>query len=67
MRFLVILFAAIIGGFVLSSATPEPACAQLGCGLKPLKPLTPLGCTDLCAQCECDSRGKNCKWKWVCC
>ena len=45
--------------------TPPPACAS-GCGLKPLKPLPPLGCKDLVAVCQCDGRGQNCKWVWMC-
>jgi len=45
---------------------PVVAPAQSGCGLKPLKPLTPLGCKDLAAQCRCDSNGRNCRWEWVC-
>ena len=46
--------------------TPAPVCAQSGCGLKPLKPLVPLGCKDLVAQCRCDARGQSCRWEWVC-
>lgn len=41
-------------------------CAAEGCGLKPLKPLTPLGCKDLVPECRCDSQGRNCGWTWVC-
>ena len=67
MRTFAILLALVLGGFVTSSANPDTACAAASCGLKPLKPLTPLGCTDLCAQCECDARGQNCHWTWVCC
>jgi hypothetical protein len=38
------LLALIAGAFVVSSAAPEPACAALGtCGIKPLKPIPPLG------------------------
>ncbi len=61
------LIALIAGAFVLSSAAPEPACASLGCGIKPIKPIPPIGCTDLCAQCQCDASGKNCRWIWICC
>lgn len=47
--------------------TSAPICTgQSGCGLKPLKPLPPLGCKDLVAVCRCDSRGQNCRWEWVC-
>ena len=55
---LVILFWSILAG--------DGALAQSGCGLKPLKPLPPLGCKDLVAQCVCDDRGRNCSWTWVC-
>ena len=37
-----------------------------GCGIMPIKPITPIGCRDLRPVCECDERGKNCRWKWVC-
>ena len=45
--------------------TPSPACAG-NCGLKPLKPLTPLNCRDLVAVCVCDAQGQNCRWEWHC-
>jgi len=37
-----------------------------GCGLVPLKPLTPLGCSDLVAVCVCDENGQNCYYQWHC-
>lgn len=46
--------------------TAPAAAAAASCGLTPLKPLTPLGCSDLVAQCQCDSRGENCSWEWIC-
>ncbi len=62
------LIAMIAGALIFSSATPEPACAALGtCGLKPLKPIPPLGCKDLCAQCQCNATGSDCRWVWICC
>lgn len=36
------------------------------CGLKPLRPVPPVGCKDLAASCQCDSKGKNCHWVWTC-
>lgn len=36
----------------------------VGCGLMPLRPLTPLGCKDIKPQCVCDKSG--CRWQWVC-
>ncbi len=59
----VALACMIIGSLLVA---PSPACAQTGCGLKPLKPLIPMGCKDLVAECRCDSRGQNCHWEWVC-
>jgi hypothetical protein len=67
MRTFAVLLALALGVLLTSSAYPDAACATSGCGLRPLKPLTPLGCQDLCAECECDSRGQNCHWRWVCC
>lgn len=37
-----------------------------GCGVKPVKPVAPVGCRDVVAQCECDERGRECRWRWVC-
>lgn len=39
--------------------------AVYGCGLEPLKPLAPLGCTDMEPVCICDSDGE-CEWKFAC-
>ena len=51
------LFALALGlGPML---TPSPACAAGGCGIKPIKPIPPIGCKDLVAQCRCDSSGQN--------
>jgi hypothetical protein len=36
------------------------------CGIKPIKPIPPVGCKDLRAECVCDVNGQNCKWEWVC-
>jgi len=41
------------------------ARAQSGCGVTPVKPVRPVGCKDLVAQCQCDDRGR-CRWVWVC-
>ena len=65
-KLLVLAFALLCSAWVLS-ASPERACAGGTCGIMPLKPLTPLGCTNLCPSCQCDSRGQNCSWVWVCC
>jgi hypothetical protein len=50
----------------LALAFSAPAVCATGCGLRPIKPITPLGCSDLVAQCQCDEDGKNCTWTWVC-
>jgi hypothetical protein len=59
-----VVLASVVAGILL--LTPRPACAQSGCGLKPIKPLVPIGCKDLVAECRCDSNGQNCRWEWVC-
>jgi hypothetical protein len=62
------LLVLIAGALVFSSTSPEPACAAVGtCGVKPIKPIPPLGCKDLCAQCQCNATGTDCNWVWVCC
>jgi len=50
----------------LSTLVVERACAS-GCGILPIKPIPPLGCSDLCPQCQCDTQGQNCRWVWICC
>lgn len=42
------------------------AIASAQCGIVPIKPIPPLGCKDLRAECVCDARGQNCHWDWVC-
>lgn len=37
-----------------------------GCGIVPIKPIVPIGCKDLRAECVCDASGQNCEWQWVC-
>ena len=67
MKYAIALLAfvvSVVAGSLL--VAPSPACAQSGCGLQPLKPLPPLGCKDLVAECRCDSNGQNCRWEWVC-
>lgn len=61
------IFLAPMLAFVAGLLTliPGDVCAS-GCGLMPLKPLTPLGCDDLVAECRCDSQAQNCRWEWVC-
>ena len=60
------LLALIAGALVLSSTAPEPACAYRGtCGIKPIKPIPPLGCTEMCASCQCSADGSDCDWVWV--
>lgn len=61
----ILLFGGLLLGSLAVMATPAPLLAQIGCGLTPLKPLPPLGCKDLVAQCTCDNRGK-CYWEWIC-
>ena len=56
---------AVVVALALSIA-PGPAAGASGCGIKPIKPITPIGCKDLVARCQCDSKGQNCKWVWDC-
>lgn len=50
-------------GFLLGTYS---ASAQTSCGLQPLKPLAPMGCSDTIPSCVCDQRGGNCRWQFVC-
>ena len=45
---------------------PAEVASAGGCGLKPLKPLPPIGCKDLVAVCMCGTDGKTCQWEWQC-
>lgn len=50
---------------VAAAFTAQERCGG-GCGIRPIKPIPPMGCKDLVAVCRCDSRGCNCEWEWVC-
>lgn len=70
-RLLLILPAAALAAALLMA--PAPTCAQsgyastqMGCGFKPMKPMVPMGCKDLVAECRCDARGQRCRWEWIC-
>jgi hypothetical protein len=45
-----------------------PIAAQNNCNieLKPLKPLTPVGCADTMPACICNPSGIDCHWTWAC-
>ncbi len=60
------LFAGLLLLAVSTLLTGSPVRANEGCGLRPLKPLRPLGCKDLVAECVCDSDGEHCRWEWRC-
>jgi hypothetical protein len=53
------------------SVSATPGCSQaMSCGIElvPLKPLPPLGCSDLKRECVCDTSKTpaKCGWAWVC-
>jgi hypothetical protein len=62
---------ALWAGLLLVATTPPTASAppvpadSVGCGIKPIKPIPPVGCKDLKGQCVCDQNG-HCWWEWVC-
>lgn len=37
----------------------------ISCGMMPMKPMTPMGCSDTQAVCICDGSG-DCSWIWIC-
>jgi len=55
------------GFFLVSLLGFTPAWSQFGCTgqLRPLKPLTPIGCSDTMPVCNC-TQGGQCGWVWVC-
>ena len=69
MKVLILFGVSVLLSLGMVLVNPDPVCAAQGCGLKPLKPLTPLGCDDLVARCQCspDSNGTlHCEWVWDC-
>ncbi len=78
----VIAVLAAAGGVLLATSEPAPNAGSAevellsgfspvdgninACGVKPIKPIPPIGCKDLVAQCVCDDRGRNCGWTWAC-
>ncbi len=37
-----------------------------GCGIKPIEPITPIGCDSQKAVCVCNTDRTNCEWQWQC-
>ena len=60
-------FLAIAGmeSIIVSTPAAQP-CGRFACGMKPIKPIPPIGCKDVLAVCTCDSKCRNCHWEWVC-
>jgi len=66
---MILLTAVLTLGGVSAAILATPAqdtCGSRSCGIKPIKPIPPMGCKDLIAVCVCDSRGCNCHWEWQC-
>lgn len=62
-----ILSFAVVAAAAAALMVPTPAaCLSGSCGIEPIKPIVPIGCRDLKAVCNCDSRGQNCRWQWQC-
>ncbi len=59
----IILSTLIAAALGLAGYAPV---AATGCGIKPIKPIPPIGCRDLEAQCICDERAEKCAWQWKC-
>ena len=58
-------YGLILLAFVGASC---PVAAQLNCStqVRPVKPVTPVGCSDTTPLCLCGPSGTNCRWDWVC-
>lgn len=61
-----LLFTFTLLAMAVSAGAPPAAAQYSGCGVKPVKPVLPVGCRDLRLECQCDERGRNCKWVWIC-
>jgi len=66
-RFLGLVIAVALAG-LLSLFVPMSVAEAAGCGIQPIKPIPPIGCKDLVAQCECvrTRQGLVCQWVWTC-
>lgn len=49
---------------LLLALSPVPALAQF-CGVVPITPVPPVGCTRLEPVCVCDAQGR-CFWQFMC-
>ena len=63
--FLAVLLVVLIT-FVFPARSEAVTRYGSGCGIVPIKPITPIGCRDLRPVCHCDRTGRNCWWEWVC-
>lgn len=69
--FALVWFLLLIAAVVfLTQAKHAKACSSDNpytvCGHEPMKPLVPLSCKDLIAECRCDEKRLNCRWEWEC-
>ncbi|MCC6344277.1 MAG: hypothetical protein IT166_18900 [Bryobacterales bacterium] len=60
------VFSSLLLALALAAGVGNSTLAAAGCGIKPIKPITPIGCKDLVAQCTCDAQGNRCHWQWIC-
>ncbi len=59
----IVLSTVIAAALGLAGYAPV---AATGCGIKPIRPLTPLGCKSLELECVCDEHAEKCAWQWRC-
>lgn len=62
---LLLMFALLFVSGLMIATRPVIYAAD-GCGIKPIKPIPPIGCKDLVAECICDANAENCRWEWRC-
>lgn len=63
MKRIVLILAATLAALTLA---PRSTVSAAGCGITPIKPIPPIGCSDLKAKCTCDASGQKCSWEWEC-
>ena len=62
-----LLFLFVI--LMLAALTLGRVDSITGCGIKPIKPIVPVGCKDLIANCICvegPDHLQHCHWEWLC-
>ena len=68
MKHVVLIAVGVLMMLAFLVLQPTPViirASAAGCGIRPIKPIPPIGRKDLYAECRCNRDG-DCYWEWVC-